>query len=188
MSKITVKEAIKLTAELLEMQEGVDAYFADAEANPQGKAETENLLRCFNLVENELALDYFPLTTEACVETQTGAVYFDELPLAPVRITKVCDAWGNECAYKLFPDYIKTQAGKITVQYSYLPTNKGLDESTDFSLFVSARLFAYGMASEYALSCGRFEEASVWDKKYKDAICAVYRAKPCKKISARRWV
>lgn len=188
MSKITVKEAIKLTAELLEMQESVNAYLEGAGENPQGEAETENLLRCFNLVENELALDYFPLTAETEVETQTGAVYFDELPLAPVRVCKVCDAWGNECAYKLFPDYIKTQAGKIKVEYSYLPKEKGLEERTDFSLFVSARLFAYGMASEYALSCGRFEEASVWDKKYKDAICAVYRAKPCKKISARRWV
>ena len=186
MSKITVKDAIKLTAELLEMQERVNGYFEGTDL--QGEAEVENLLRCFNLVENELALDYFPLSTEECVDTQTGVVYFDELRLAPVRITKVTDAWGNECPYKLFPDYIKTQAGKMTVQYIYLPAKKGLEESTDFSLFVSARLFAYGMASEYALSCGRFEEASVWDKKYKDAIVATYRAKPCRKISARRWV
>ena len=186
MSKITVKDAIKLTAELLEMQESVHAYLDGRDM--QGKADVENLLRCFNLVENELALDYFPLHAEEKLRTETGAVYFGELRFAPVRITKVTDGWGNDCPYRLFPDYLKTQAGEITVQYSYLPGEKGLEDTSDFSLFVSVRLFAYGMASEYALSCGRFEEASVWDKKYKDAICAVYKGRPCKKMNARRWV
>ena len=186
MSKITVKDAIKLTAELLEMQESVHAYLDGRDM--QGEADVENLLRCFNLVENELALDYFPLLAEEKLRTETGAVYFGELRFAPVRITKVTDGWGNDCPYRLFPDYLKTQAGEITVQYSYLPGEKGLEDTSDFSLFVSVRLFAYGMASEYALSCGRFEEASVWDKKYKDAICAVYKGRPCKKMNARRWV
>lgn len=40
----------------------------------------------------------------------------------------------------------------------------------------SPRLFAYGIAAEYCLACGLFEEAAVWDKKYKDALTAAYRS------------
>ena len=35
-------------------------------------AESELLLRCYNLVENEVALDYIPLICEDTFETDTG--------------------------------------------------------------------------------------------------------------------
>ena len=185
MSKITVKEAIIATAQALDMQEGVTGYLSGTDA--AGEADTENLLRCFNLVESALALEYLPLYAEEELVTQTGAVYYDELTRAPVRVLRVRDEWDNLCAFKLFPDYLKTQSGKVKVCYSYLPDAKGLEDKSDFTLQASLQLFVYGMATEYTLSCGRFEEAAVWDKKYKDAIAAAYRAKPCKKMRARRW-
>ena len=51
MSKITVKEAIIATAQALDMQESVAGYLDGIDT--AGKADTENLLRCFNLVESE---------------------------------------------------------------------------------------------------------------------------------------
>lgn len=185
MGRITVKEAIIAAAQTLDMQESVTGYLDGTDVT--GEADTENLLRCFNLVESELALEYLPLCAEEELETQTGTVYFSELSRAPVRVLRVRDKWDNERPFKLFPDYLKTQSGSVKVEYSYLPETKGLDGASDFALQASTRLFAYGMAAEYTLSCGRFEEAAVWDKKYKDAIAAAYRAKPCKKIRARRW-
>ena len=186
MEKIAVKDAIVLTAELLEIQERVNDSINGS--NSIGDGDVENLLRCFNLIENELALDYLPLYQEEEIDTKTGAVYFSELRSSPVRIMRVEDEWGNSCPFKLFPDYLKTQAGKIVVRYSYLPKEKTINEQSDFVLQVSTRLFAYGMASEYTLSCGRFEEAVIWDKKYKDAISATYKSNPSRKIKARRWV
>lgn len=185
MSKITVKEAIIATAQVLDLQENVSGYLDGTDT--AGKTDAENLLRCFNLVESELALEYLPLYAEEELATQTGAVYYDELSRAPVRVLRVRDEWDNLCSFKLFPDYLKTQSGKLKVCYTYLPETKGLEDSSDFTLQANLRLFICGMAAEYALSCGRFEEAAVWDKKYKDAIAAAYRAKPCKKMRARRW-
>lgn len=186
LSKVSIKDAIVSASEILDLKEEVQAYFDGSDTS--AKADVENLLRCFNLVESELALEYLPLYAEETLESATGAVYFDELACAPVRIVRVQDEWGNSCPFKLYPNYLKTQAGKVTIRYTYLPQEKGLDGVSDFTLRVSKRLFAYGMATEYALSCGRFDEASVWEKKYKDAITSAYRAKPSTKISARRWV
>ena len=183
---MTVKECVLGAADLVGIGETVRAYL-DGQAL-DGEAETAALLRCFNLVENELALDYFPLQAEEELETETGAIFYSKLSRPVVRILRVCDESGASVAFKLFPEYLKTDAGKVTVRYTYTPAEKGLDGASDFYTLVSARLTAYGMAAEYQLQNGAFEDAAVWDKKYKDAIKAAYRTGRCGKIAARRWV
>ena len=82
---------------------------------------------------------------------------------------------------------------KITIKapkserYTYLPKTKTFDDKSDFTLNASVRLLSYGVAAEYALANGMFEEAAVWDKKYKDAIKAAYCSKPPRRIRSRRW-
>lgn len=86
---MTVKEAILLAADEIGVGERVRAYF---ENNAEtGKKETETLLRCFNIVENELALDYLPLYAEEEVFAETGAVRYAELTRPAVRILRVTD-------------------------------------------------------------------------------------------------
>lgn len=183
---MTVLEIIRAAATELGLADEVNDYLEGNSDN--AKADTENLLRCFNLVENELALDYLPLHAEEELETQTGAIYYSEFSRAAVRVLKVTDGWGNELAFKLFPEYIKTQSDRVRVTYTYTPTEKGFADESEFLSLVSVRLFAYGVAAEFCLSSGRFEEAAVWDNKYKEAISRAYRALPSKKIRSRRWV
>ena len=182
---MTVKEIILAAAGELGLTEKVQAYLDGASEN--GKAETEKLLHCFNLVENELALDYLPLYAEEEIETLSGAVYYSEFSKRVVRILRVIGESGNAVSFKLFPEFLKTQGGKIIVAYTYAPSEKGLDGESDYILQASVRLFAYGIAAEYSLAIGAFDDAAVWDKKYKDAIAAAYRSRPSRKMRARRW-
>lgn len=184
---MTVKECMELAAVHLGIEEPITTYFAE-----KGTAEDEKkatlLLTCFNIVENELALDYFPLVAEDTVETDGGVVDFSALQNDAVRITKVTDEWGNSAAFQLFSSYLKTQPGKVCVTYTYTPKKKTTDEKSDFYTAVSVRLISYGMAAEYAMATGLFEDAAVWDKKYKEGIRAAYRLQKCKRIRSRRWV
>ena len=182
---MTVKEIILAAAQALGIGESVEAYLTGV--STEAEAETLSLLRCFNLVENEVALDYLPLLAEEEMESETGAIYYSQLSREAVRVLGVRDEWGNEAAFTLFPDYLKTQPKKVCVRYTYLPKPKTLEDSSDFTLNASVRLFAYGVAAEYMLASGLFEEAAVWDKKYKDAIKAAYCAKPARRIRSRRW-
>ncbi len=179
-----VKDCLLLSAELL----GLNDAITDLNSGISTSEETQRLLRCFQLVQSELALDYLPLFAEDEVETETGAVFFSELTYPPVRILKITDNVGGELDFTLFPEYVKTAVGKVKVRYTYAPTEKTLDDECDFALGVSARLVAYGVASEYALAVGLYEEANVWEKKYKDAISAAYRLKRAKPIKSRRWM
>lgn len=183
---MTVKEILLEAARKIGKYQQVYDYFEGIDQ--AGETLVEELLDCFHTIENELALDYLPLYAEKEIFSQSGAVYFSQLDKAAVRIVSVQDEWGNDLKYELFPQYLKTQQGKIKIRYSYTPEKKSLTDKSDFGARVSARLFAYGMAAEYAVQNGLFQEAGVWESKYKDAIAAAYRATPNKKIASRRWV
>ena len=71
---MTVKESILLAAEELGCGGQVRDYLENK--GETGKRETEALLRCFNLVENEVALDYLPLYAEDETESETGTILF----------------------------------------------------------------------------------------------------------------
>lgn len=184
---MTVKEIILAAAYELGIVEKVQVYFKGESTDTDAETIAKALLRCFNLVENEVALDYLPLLAEEMMETETGAVYYSSLSREAARVIGVWDEWGNAVPFTLFPDYLKTQPQKVLVRYTYLPQEKSFGDESDFTLGASVRLFAYGVAAEYALASGLFEEAAVWDKKYKDAIKAAYSAKPARRIRSRRW-
>lgn len=182
---MTVKEIILAAATELGIAEKVEAYITSGATD--GEAEAKALLTCFNLVENEVALDYLPLLAEEELESETGAIYYASLSREPVRVIGVRDEWGNDVPFTLFPEYLKTQPQRVRLRYTYLPKAKTFNDKSDFILNASVRLFAYGVAAEYSLAGGLFEEAAVWDKKYKDAIKAAYASKPARRMRSRRW-
>ena len=180
-----VKEIILTAANELGMGAEIAAYFNGAA--PEYQEQANLFLQCFNLVENELALDYLPLYAEDEIETTTGTVKYTILRNDAVRILCVENEWGESIKFDLFADYLKTQPGLVKIRYTYTPQKKTISEDSDFTLLASERLLAYGIAAEYTLATGRFEESAVWDKKYKAAINAAYELRPAKKIRSRRW-
>ena len=182
-----VKECMELAAVKLGLEDTLQTYFEKLGTEEDNK-KAELLLTCFNIVENELALDYFPLLAEDTLVSSGGVIEFSALIKPAVRITKVTDEWGNSVPFQLFPSYLKTQPGKVCVTYTYAPEKKTSSGASDFSSSISARLIAYGMAAEYTMATGLFEDAAVWDKKYKESIRAAYRLQKCERIRSRRWV
>ena len=182
-----VKEVVMAAAVELGVADGVKKYL-DGGVSETGEKDVGLLLTCFNLVENELALDYLPLIAEDELTSATGVVEYSVLANPVVRILSVEDEWENSVKFKLFPSYLKTQAGKVKITYTYTPSEKTIEDDSDYVTQVSVRLFSYGVAAEYLLAIGEFEQAAVWDRKYKEAIEAAYRMLPCKRIKSRRWV
>ena len=184
MSKITVKDVLLLCAKMLNLTDA--ASYLTTGTGTQN-ADVQALLSCFNVVENEIALDYLPLYAEQEVHTQTGEMKYTALNKNVVNVLRVRDESGKSLPFKLFPDQLKTQSGKIVITYTYAPKNKSLTDECECSVQVSTRLLAYGIAAEYAFAQGMFEEAAVWDKKYKDAIEAANCKKPSYILRSRRW-
>lgn len=124
------------------------------------------LLTIFNLIEQELALEYFSLYSNE----EWGnypKVYYKEFSKRPIRITS-CE----NTTYQLHEQYIITKNKKPLgrVEYQYLPDEKihitDLTEYDDTFLYI----YMYGIISEYYLQQGNYDEAYIWNMKYKTAI------------------
>lgn len=122
---------------------------------------TEDLLECFNLVENELALNYLPLY--AIHQCHSKIVYFNEFEYAPVRIV-MCN-----CKYKLHPTHMESKKEITNIQYSYTPNKKDLYDECSYDERALDCL-TYGVVAEYLLNHMYFDEAALWHKKYKKEI------------------
>lgn len=179
---IAVKEVIQTAARLVGL--------GDLATETEGPSSEELLLflRCFNLVENEVALDYFPLKCTETLTAEDGKIKYTSFSKAPVFIARVTDH-GAELPFEAFPAYLdlKGFCGIAAVTYAYAPAAKEIGGAAEFEGRVSCRLLAYGTAAEFLLACGKFSEAAVFDKKYREALTAA--GAPRKKLSvrARRW-
>jgi len=183
-----VKEVMALAAANLGRDDLI-AAIDQLTGDPSG--ELLFLLRCYNLVENELALDYLPLEWEETVALQEGEVPISALSFAPVCILKVFSE-EKEVQFIARPDRIVPHVSKpdgfVRVRYSYSPAEKKIEEEGSFSGRVSARLMSYGVACEYCLSHFQYEEAKLWEGRFQDAIRAANMVRRKLKMRARRWV
>ena len=180
-----VKDILLAVALKLGIQEGVKDCYNDVGFDYE--RECALLLDCFHTVENSLALDYFPLHAEEVLRTATGAIQFSALSHAPVRILSVKNQKGEEVEYSLYPNYLKTGAGTFTITYTYTPEKSELDSEASIASFVPDYLVVYGILAEYCMAEARFEEALLWEKKYKNAIDKAYKKETCTRIRSRIW-
>lgn len=156
---MTVKEIIEKSAELL----GVELT----------EENTENFLRCYNLVENELAIDYFPLRAVDKVLIKDNKIKYSDLQRQAWRIIGIYDC-NKEVKYKLYPKhscFSKKENGKqCLVVYCYIPQKKTIDDISEFDKGMFEEVFKYGICEEYCLMQGDFETASAFNEKYKKSI------------------
>lgn len=170
-------------------REDLVAAIHDCAGEPFG--EVASLLRCYNLVENEIALDYFPLKREDRLCICGKFIPLARLRFAPVQILSVKDEQGTPLKFELRPARIfmpHCSEKRVSVFYTYSPREKRFCERTELGGKISSRLLSFGVAAEFLLSNGQFSEAAVWEKRYHDALRAVNTLQKPLRIRSRRWV
>ncbi len=179
-----VKEVVALAAANLGREDLVQA--AGSLTRPSG--ELISLLRCYNLVENEIALDYLPLKREETLAVTDGRVQYSQFSFAPVDIFSV-KRGGRECAFTLYSDGVTVEGeGEATVLYAYSPAEKTWEDCGEYDGKVSKRLMSFGVACEFCLSRGQFSEAAVWQKRFQEALRAASLRRTRRSVRSRRWV
>lgn len=192
--KINMKETIKLCAVLLQLENvlalnnvsGEEGMLTDGE-KLEAEKELNLLLRCANLACHETASEYIHLLAFETFETKDGRIEYTAFKRQPVDIYAVKKD-GAACRFKLYPSELITSPGSVEVHYTHLPEKTGLDGDFEFEEGkMSTRILAYGTAAEYCVICGMYEEARIWDKRYKDSIFAALRSRKSVILPARRW-
>lgn len=187
---MTIKEIIKTAAVLL----GEDELYKELTSGEETAIDAEVLseinlfAQLSNLLIDELSATYIPLKKEEKVYTSDGKIRYGDLKENAVKILGVYDRYGEKALFTQFTEYMITAAGELTVSYAYTPSTLGLNDKTGYSeRDVSVCVLAYGVAAEYCLNKGRFDEAMFWRKRYSDGVEAFCLPKNVK-TKRRGWL
>lgn len=131
------------------------------------------LVRCYNLVEQELATDYFPILEVDKFFHVEDKIYYKDFSRKGYMIKGVQDFRGDKVNYVLRLEYLELQknydGGTFFVKYYYTPDEKDFHSQCTYGVEY-INILKYGVASEYCLATGDFEQAKIYNDKYKEII------------------
>ena len=190
-----IRDIVELAAVLLQKHEIINTgIFAQTEsrdwveAELNGNRELRLIIRCANLVLKEVACEYIPLYHKQNMVSHDGKINYSDFEKSLLEIKKIKNKYGNEVRYFTLPDYVAVEDGNFEVSYAFIPDDKGFFDEIDFSGTKACdRLFAYGTAAEFCLISGMYEDALMWEKRYKDALLVATRKTGEKVMPKRRW-
>ena len=140
------------------------------------------------LVNNTLASQYFEINSCKKISNTSGVIKYSSVSSRNiVDIKKVCSDTDVTQKFTLLSDGIHTGAGNCKVYYTYLPEEVGISDSIDYYLKLSETTFAFGVACEYLFLIGDIENASVWDKRFKDTLFAISRPRRNFSLPVEEW-
>lgn len=187
---MTIKDIVKTTAVLMGNEEVADYLDGGEYSEADGarlQKEVDILIKCSNLTINEIATEYIPVVTVEGVNNFSGYIYFNSLSMDVLRVIAVYDSQGNKLSFKPVQYGIKTSSSASKIEYSYIPPEYDLSSTVDFEeKNVPKRVVAYGVASQACIIEGKFEEAGLWNNRFKDSVINMALPKRTK-IKGRYW-
>ena len=194
---VKVVDVLKIASLFLNLEKEFEPYFERILAgetnfteNSETIEEMKLCLKCFNLVYQEIANDYFPLKVEEKVTPNDFKVYFKDFSHKAKDIYSIfeCET-RRRLKYKEMLDYIFVGTNnKVKVVYSKQPSEfMFADLFEDFNGRISAKCLALGVASEYCFIKNFFDEAQVWEQRFKNALKVEGRKKGEILLRKRRW-
>ncbi len=179
---VTVREVLGLAAAHAGRGD-LESVLSDA-----GNADTVELLRCYNVVENEVALDFYPVSRTQTFTPEKGIVPVTAFERQPVNVLRVTDGKGRRLPFSTAAEFVRTESGgEVEIEYTYAPEKKKVGENSEFGDKISARLLSYGVASVYLLSRGSAAEAAEWERRYREALRAAGICRRTLSVRSRRW-
>ncbi|MDR0856246.1 MAG: hypothetical protein LBM78_02420 [Clostridiales bacterium] len=144
---------------------------------------------CCNLAVRQIAEQDFPLVMREEHAAPGGVLSFSDLSERIIRLKKVTDGAGNAVAYTLFPDRIEGVPETVHIFYSFSPADVAPEDAVAYPAFaVSLSVFAYAAAAELCLLSGLYDEAAVYDARYRAAVTATARYRLGEvRLPSRAW-
>lgn len=185
---MTVKDIIKIVCEFVGENEIRAKLEADTTLSEREQEKVDCMVRCFNLVNQEIASDYLPFLTEESVDVSNSIINFSTLSKSVVNIYQVKNGFGMPIRFKNYPNYIEVCGNAKKVIYSYLPDELKLGDNIARLNGLTERIYAYGVASEFLLIDGLGADAEIWEERFKTSLFVLSRRKGEHRLPRRSWM
>lgn len=178
-----LKEIIEIALTYL----GDDEPYVSEQTSKHPKIQL--LIKCANLVIKEIACDYIPLIQEEIIQIKDGKFDYDSFPMRVREVLKVTDLdSGVRVKFRQNPNYCNVEMSKnALVKYSYIPDDIGVDDECVLSPKISAKTLALGVAAEYSLIEGLYEQSVMFGEKFREDIKGACRRNCELRMRPRVW-
>lgn len=186
-----VKNCIQLAATLLQL-DICDSSIFSMDADERQIYDNKELMlfvKCANLVQSELAEQYFPLTTTETIQVKDSLIDYKQLTKSIVEVISITYK-GGKINFKALASFVKLSinSGDVEITYHYRPESTKFNENMIFGTTkIDVRIIAYAIAAEYCLIKGNFEDASIWDSRYKSALQSISSINREIRVKRRGW-
>ena len=183
-----VRDIVRSSALILGRNDVVSYLNGENNSSTDTLECVNSLTNLCSLVLNELASTYLPMIRKETVTFVNNRQPFNQLAAKLTRMIAIYDMNGEKVDFSLDDNYILANVGKCIIEYEYSPKNYGLEETIGYSeKQISASVLAYGVASEYSITQGQFEQAVMLHKRFVDCL-EEYCVPKNKVIKSRSWV
>ena len=171
---MTVKDILKIVCEFVGEREILKKLSQSESLSAREQEKVDIMTRCFNLVNQEIASDYLPFLTKESVDTE-GIINFENLQKSVVHVYEIKNRFGMNLKFRLFPNFVEVTGHAKSIVYSFLPDELSLESEVEAPCNLTARIFAYGVASEYLLIDGISQDAEIWENRFKESLFMLSR-------------
>lgn len=182
-----VKDIVKIVCEFIGETEIFSKLNLESELSSKEQEKVDQMIRCFNLVNQEIAEDYLPFLFEENIDVSNSTLNFSELNKTVIHIYQVKNRFGVPIRFKNYPDHIEIYGNAKKVIYSFMPENLAFGDNVISFNGLSARVYAYGVASEYLLLNGLGSDAEIWEERFKESLFVLSRRRGEHRLPSRRW-
>lgn len=153
----------------------------DIVASPSQDEKTLGLLlSALNFVIYEI-YDEIPTRTIEKITSQNKIIPYTAFSKNVSKVKSIRQN-GKKSRWKRTDEGLKVERdGEWEVEYTYTPDDVGLLDEIILPPSVNIRTVSYGVAGEYSLYVGRFEECSAFDARFVGAMASA------KRIGIREW-
>lgn len=187
-----VSDVIKYVATFLNLSDLLETRDLGGDLRPTDEQtiELNTLVSCCNLVINQVASEYITLKAKKIMNTSSGIIYYSDMTNRVIVDVLKVRKNNSEVEFVCRPSYLETIPGIVEVEYAYQPsTVRSTSDRIDFNKFkLNERVLAYGVAAEYCFINSNYDDAAIWDNRFKKSLTNINRSRREIKIKERLWI
>lgn len=146
------------------------------------------LILSFNNVVTEIAEEYVPFEKSESIFSIGGMIPFYSFSEKVYKVKSILNDKGKKVKFTMGQKgvFVDGDQRSYTVNYTYIPKSVGYGESVDLPSHISERTISYGVAGEYAMIAGRYDDCVNYDTRFNSAINSAKRDIREKVLPVRR--
>lgn len=188
---MTTKQVLENVAVFLGKEDLLECpYFTNTndEVSEEEQKDLNLLLKCLNFIVNEIATDYLPILKQKQVTFVDNMLNIKQIDDNIHKIIKIENKNGEVIKFNYINGQLMAKTTDAIITYSSYPEKADLyGEVENFNNLMTDRVLAYGTAMEYSFLNSLYDDATVWESRYKNALLVLSQKKHNIVMPKRRW-